>query len=335
MKLVIQIFILLICFNSFCQEDFKDTTWFDLDWKVSGKTNAQFYRVYKKTKNGFLVHDKYLNNQSQMVVEATAINPKLMKNGHGIYFYSNGIKVEQGNYSDNNKIGDWVKYFNGGKDSSITRYKSDGSSEVIRRSSEQEIYTIVEVQAEFPGGISEMIKFIQNNLKYPENARKLLLGGKAFLKFVVNEDGNINNTEIIKGTGNKEMDEEAIRVLKLMPKWKPASMKGENVKCYFNLPLSFSLTEPFYTYNIFNKNEQYLKIASLIFEGKASEAYFLVKDVDDTKADIDLLYDKAILYFTYTDRKKSCEIFEKINQLADKGSSIYKNSDKYYNQYCN
>ena len=105
-----------------------------------------------------------------------------------------------------------------------------------------EIFTIVEEQAEFPGGISEMGKYIQKNLQYPSMAREAGISGKCFLKFVVNENGDISNVEILKGVpGCNDCDKEAIRVVKSMPKWKAAKMTGRSVKCYFNLPISFKI----------------------------------------------------------------------------------------------
>jgi periplasmic protein TonB len=105
-----------------------------------------------------------------------------------------------------------------------------------------EIFTIVEEQAEFPGGIPAMMKYIQKNVQYPAMAREAGISGKCFLKFVVNETGDISNVEILKGVpGCPDCDKEAIRVVKSMPKWKPAKMTGRAVKCYFNLPFSFKI----------------------------------------------------------------------------------------------
>ena len=105
-----------------------------------------------------------------------------------------------------------------------------------------EIFTIVEESAEFPGGTAAMMKYIQQNVQYPAMAREAGISGKAFLKFVVNENGEISNVEILKGVpGCGECDREAIRVVKSMPKWKPAKMTGRAVKCYFNLPFKFSI----------------------------------------------------------------------------------------------
>lgn len=105
-----------------------------------------------------------------------------------------------------------------------------------------EIFTIVEENAEFPGGIPAMMKYIKDNVQYPAMAREAGISGKCFLKFVVNENGDISNVEVLKGVpGCPECDKEAVRVVKSMPKWKPAKMTGRAVKCYFNLPFSFKI----------------------------------------------------------------------------------------------
>lgn len=105
-----------------------------------------------------------------------------------------------------------------------------------------EIFTIVEEQAEFPGGIAELGKYIQKNLQDPAMAREAGISGKCFLKFVVNENGEISNVEVLKGvSGCSDCDKEAVRVVKSMPKWKAAKMTGRSVKCYFNLPISFKI----------------------------------------------------------------------------------------------
>lgn len=105
-----------------------------------------------------------------------------------------------------------------------------------------EIFTIVEEQAEFPGGIAAMQKYLGSNIQYPSMAREAGISGKCFLKFVVNETGEISNVEVLKGVpGCPDCDREAVRVVRSMPKWKPAKMTGRSVKCYFNLPVSFKI----------------------------------------------------------------------------------------------
>lgn len=101
------------------------------------------------------------------------------------------------------------------------------------------IHQVVEVQPEFPGGMKEMMKFIQYNLKYPESAKAAGTEGKAFVQFVVKADGSIENVEIMRSSGDASLDAEALRVVKAMPKWKPAMSKGVAVNVKFVLPVVF------------------------------------------------------------------------------------------------
>lgn len=101
------------------------------------------------------------------------------------------------------------------------------------------IYTIVDEQAEFPGGIAEMSKFIMRNLHYPSAAREAGISGKSFLKFIITQTGEISNVEVLKKVnGCPECDAEVVRVVKSMPKWKPAYVNKKPVSCYFLLPMN-------------------------------------------------------------------------------------------------
>ena len=103
------------------------------------------------------------------------------------------------------------------------------------------IHQVVEVQPEFPGGMKEMMKFIQYNLKYPESAKAAGTEGKAFVQFVVKADGSISDVQIMRSTGNESLDAEALRVVKAMPKWRPAMNKGKAVNVKFVLPIVYKL----------------------------------------------------------------------------------------------
>lgn len=105
-----------------------------------------------------------------------------------------------------------------------------------------EIFTVVEEMPEFPGGPMEMMKYIQKNIQYPAMAREAGISGKCFLKFVVNGDGTISDSQILKGVpGCPECDKEAMRVVKSMPKWKAGKQNGRSVPVYFNLPINFTI----------------------------------------------------------------------------------------------
>ena len=121
--------------------------------------------------------------------------------------------------------------------------KNETKSETIAEPTEhRNIFTVVEQMAEFPGGSFEMMKFIQKNIQYPAKAKEESLSGKCFTKFIVEPSGEISEIFILKGVpGCKECDEEAIRVIKAMPKWKPGKQGNKFVPVYFNLPINFQL----------------------------------------------------------------------------------------------
>jgi protein TonB len=103
-----------------------------------------------------------------------------------------------------------------------------------------EIYSYVEQMPTFPGGEDKLMEFLGNNLKYPSMARETGIQGKVFITFVVNEDGKISDVKILRPLGGG-CDEEALRVVKAMPNWKPGKQNGRSVPVQFNLPIQFKL----------------------------------------------------------------------------------------------
>jgi len=101
-----------------------------------------------------------------------------------------------------------------------------------------EIFVFVEQMPEFPGGAKEMIKFISSHLYYPSRAQEMGITGTVYLRFVVAKNGKIENIEVIRGIGGG-CDEEAVKVLGIMPPWKPGKQGGKTVKAVFTLPIKF------------------------------------------------------------------------------------------------
>ena len=99
---------------------------------------------------------------------------------------------------------------------------------------------MVEDMPEYPGGMEAMMKFVAENLKYPEQMQKEKVEGRVLLSFVVEKDGSVTNIEEVKSP-HPVLTEEAIRVVKLMPKWKPGKQDGKEVRVQFNLPITFRL----------------------------------------------------------------------------------------------
>lgn len=104
-----------------------------------------------------------------------------------------------------------------------------------------EIYEVCEKTPEFHGGTVALMKFFRDNIKYPEEARKDTIQGRAFVQFVVNTDGSICDIKVAKSAGNESLDKEAMRVVSLMPKWKPGTQGGEKVRVRFVVPITFRL----------------------------------------------------------------------------------------------
>ena len=111
---------------------------------------------------------------------------------------------------------------------------------VVEKPKEETIFVAVEQPAEFPGGPAAMMKWLNNNMRYPEAAQQNDIQGKVVVNFVVEKDGSIAQVKIAKGV-DKDLDREAVRVVKKMPKWQPGKNNGVPVRSYFNLPVTFRL----------------------------------------------------------------------------------------------
>ena len=93
---------------------------------------------------------------------------------------------------------------------------------------------------EFPGGEQALMSFLQRKTVYPDRERDLEIEGKAYVKFVVNEDGSICNVSVAK-TESSGFGKEAVRVVGLMPKFKPGTQQGKAVRVQYVLPFHFKL----------------------------------------------------------------------------------------------
>ena len=106
---------------------------------------------------------------------------------------------------------------------------------------DSEIFTEVEQSAEFKGGMKAFVKFLQENLQYPEAAQKANRGGKVYTQFIVNTDGTISDVTVLKSAGFG-LDEEAMRVIKLA-QWTPGKQSGRTVRSRFTVPINFELAK--------------------------------------------------------------------------------------------
>ncbi|MBQ8270046.1 MAG: energy transducer TonB [Bacteroidaceae bacterium] len=106
---------------------------------------------------------------------------------------------------------------------------------------EEPILQIVEQMPEFPGGMQALMKYLKENINYPRISRENGSQGKAFINFVVNTDGSIQDIEVLRSSSDVYLDKEALRVVGAMPKWNPGKQAGKAVRVRFTLPVTFRL----------------------------------------------------------------------------------------------
>jgi TonB family protein len=155
-------------------------------------------------------------------------------------------------YLTSDKLREDGKVINGLRDSTWLGYENDilvlkesySNGDFIngvRYYNDKEIaYDKFEIQAEFPGGMSELYKFLNKNIRYPAYTRRYGINGKVIVQFVVEKDGSLSNVEIIKSL-HESVDGESLRLVNMMPKWSPALQRGLPVKAKFVLPMTYKL----------------------------------------------------------------------------------------------
>ncbi len=105
---------------------------------------------------------------------------------------------------------------------------------------EEQIFVVVEAMPEYPGGDAARMEFLNKNIKYPTMARESGIQGRVYVTFVVEKDGSVTDVRVLRGIGGG-CDEEAVRVVKAMPKWIPGRQRNKPVRVQFNLPVRFTL----------------------------------------------------------------------------------------------
>ena len=134
-------------------------------------------------------------------------------------------------------------------ESQLVEMNTDSNiSSVLNQSAGSNIFQrtvgdVVEQQPSYPGGFQALLDFLRENTKYPEQAKKDSIEGRVVLSFVVETDGSITEPKVVRSV-HPLLDEEALRVAKLMPKWEPGYQNGTPVRVKYNIPVTFKLGEP-------------------------------------------------------------------------------------------
>ncbi|MHC1777503.1 MAG: energy transducer TonB [Lentimicrobium sp.] len=131
-----------------------------------------------------------------------------------------------------------------GTNESVDTRKSRNSSKRNQAEEEEvaeaEIFTVVEESPQFPGGDEARLRFLTENIRYPQEAREASIQGTVHITFVVEKDGSIGDVRVLRGIGGG-CDEEAVRVIRKMPRWLPGKQRGKPVRVQFNMPIKFSM----------------------------------------------------------------------------------------------
>ena len=124
------------------------------------------------------------------------------------------------------------------KDSSVVRSDTDEDLQGEAIDEDLDVFMVVEEMPEFPGGMDGLISYLQENIHYPQN--DICVVGRVFVNFIIEKDGSVTNVKTLRGL-HPLFDEEAVRVVSNMPKWKPGKQRGKPVRVSYNLPIGFKL----------------------------------------------------------------------------------------------
>jgi TonB family protein len=257
--------------------------YFNKDWNKCEKKQASYYRVIKKTGNNYLVKDMYISKKPQMIAICSTIEPTLIYNGKVTRYDENGFLVSIENYSEGKKCGLWTKINNITKDTTLVDYYLNGDFNYHLKNygiSAQEYFP-----PKYTGGVKEIKKLITENLKYPLEEKTNRTGGKLDVHFRIDTLGNVTNVEVIKGI-SKNIDEEGIRLIKLLNGWIPATENGKKISIAYAIPILFFPDNKFETEYKNQEAKKNIYIAFLDLNrnivDSSTAAFYTVYDGSDT-----------------------------------------------------
>lgn len=240
-KILTILFFSFIAYSIFGQ----DTIYYDNDWnKTESLKIAAFYKTVQKnanTKNEFTERAYFKSGQIKYeIFYFIDNNEKKKRLGKSSFWYESGELKNEMNYENGEKNGEFLSYWKNGK---LKRkdYFNKGkfkNGECWNENGEKVKHYDFEIQASYPGGQDKMYEFIKKNLKYPPLSKQYNLGGKVVVDFKINTDGSVYDLNIAEGV-NSELDSEAVRIIKSMPKWRPAYQDGIAVSIKYRIPIIF------------------------------------------------------------------------------------------------
>jgi TonB family protein len=241
---------------------------------VEGIKGARFSEIFdresEQSEEGVisLYQIKHGSDSSFLVTRgsySSIVHPRKV-NGQLISYYSNGHKKTLLSYDQGSLHGARFEWYNSGNPRFSVTYKHgnyhgemksyyesgalkreelyDEGKQVWGKCYDEEggevAFIPYEVMPQFPGGEKAMMRYLASNIRYPELSFRNNVQGLVVLTFIVDKEGEIKNVGVLKSV-NKELDREAIRVVRKMPKWKSGLLEGEKVQANYTLPVKFSI----------------------------------------------------------------------------------------------
>lgn len=224
---------------------FTDTTYLDGDWNKVTSSNYSFYQIitYNPTDSN-LVGEKAYYKGGQIKLDRKYSNYKDGEfDGKYLDYYESGQVRKDIDYKDGKLNGKRITYWNKGNPKRIDVYENNKliDGKCFDLNGKEVIYYEYEKMPHFPGGNNGLIKYIKKQIKYPEMSKDNGLSGTVYVSFIIEKDGKVSSVKILRGVNN-ELDEEAMRVVRKLPKWEPGIQDDEAVRVSYNLPIKYNIT---------------------------------------------------------------------------------------------
>ena len=244
----------------------QDTTYFNSSWQETTAKKATYYRTKLKTDSGWQITDHFGSGNVQMKGFYTDDSLHIAQGDFAWYndrgvpshrchylkgklegtdtlYYLNGRKQVVGQNRAGDKQGEWIGYYPSGKISAKARFDKGqqiSASFYGEDGSANKSATIFMKEATYPGGQPQYLRFLNKTTRYPDSAVIHEIEGIVVVQFIVTKTGKISDLTVINSV-DKYLDEEALRVMRLMIDWEPAIMGGIPTDTYHKQPIVFHL----------------------------------------------------------------------------------------------
>jgi protein TonB len=238
------LFFLLCCLSAFCSSG-QDTIYYDADWKtVPTLDSASCYKIVSPDTNGSGGAVAITYYKSGGIEEEAYYSDYKERKMHGICreYYKNGFLRREIHFNNGKYDGDIITFWENAIPRRRDIYKEGTlvAGRCFSVSGKDTAYYDFIRKPEYPGGLDSLSAFLKRELVYPRKAKRKGIQGRVMVVFAVNKDGTISDIRVAESV-YEDLDNEAVRVAKLMPPWKPGIIEGSPVRFSFNLPVRFRL----------------------------------------------------------------------------------------------